>query len=225
VISEFAPSIDELPTVEISMPDVELEDAQPIAVAIETAVDVPMVSPLQDTPVVVSETPIEPEIPVAPEAPVLAVAEVASEPQIRWPPDQQPERVLGLRVVASPDHFFQGREVRLALLANGLRYGPQQIFHRVDEHGNVLASVANLMRPGSLLPESMDGQQFRGLSVFAVLPGCLPDTQLLDGLLKLARNLMTRLGGLLQDEHGRELSAERVTQLRATLLGSDGATV
>ena len=107
---------------------------------------------------------------------------------IRWPPDDLPERVLGLRVVATSGPLG-GKPVRLALQAAGLRHGPQQIFHKTDRDGNVLASVANLVRPGSLIPDQMDSQELRGLSLFAVLPGPLAGELMLDGLVQLARQL------------------------------------
>lgn len=158
-----------------------------------------------DIPAAVSEEPGS--------APEPEVEGEAGPAPIRWPPQQLPERVLGLRVVAGSE-LFRGKPVRLALLAAGLRHGPQQIFHRTDADGNVLASVANLVRPGSLLPEQMDGQSFRGLSLFAVLPGPRPAQQILDDLVVLARQLAVRLGGVVQDEHGAELDTRRLAQLR-----------
>jgi cell division protein ZipA len=158
-----------------------------------------------DIPAAVSEAPGS--------APESGAEGEAGPAPIRWPPQQLPERVLGLRVVAGSE-LFGGKPVRLALLAAGLRHGPQQIFHRTDTDGNVLASVANLVRPGSLLPEQMDGQSFRGLSLFAVLPGPRPAQQILDDLVVLARQLAVRLGGVVQDEHGAELDTRRLAQLR-----------
>ncbi len=154
-----------------------------------------------------------------------ATTVVAESRPIRWPPEQLPDRVLGLRVIAG-NGLFGGKPVRLALLAAGLQHGPQQIFHKTDVDGNVLASVANLVRPGNLIPVEMDGQEFRGLSLFAVLPGPRAPEQMLDGLVQLARQLANRLGGSVQDEHGRELDAERLSQLRRAVVaieGGDGA--
>ena len=136
---------------------------------------------------------------------------------IRWPPEDLPERVLGLRVVAMSGPLG-GKPVRLALQAAGLRHGPQQIFHKTDRDGNVLASVANLVRPGSLIPDQMDSQELRGLSLFAVLPGPLAGELMLDGLVQLARQLASRLGAVVQDEHGQELDAERLNQLRRAVV-------
>lgn len=169
---------------------------------------------------------------LAPGAPRAEDTQVATDvapgpPPIRWPPTQLPDRVLGLRVAAPAGRPLAGQQVRLALQAAGLRHGPQQIFHHTDAEGNVLASVANLLRPGNLLPERMDGQHYRGLSLFTVLPGPRPDVELLEGLVSLARALALRLDGIVQDEYGQELDAERLAQLRRAVASSpepgDGA--
>lgn len=155
--------------------------------------------------------------PVPAEDTQVATDVATGPPPIRWPPVQLPDRVLGLRVSAPAGRPLSGQQVRLALLAAGLRPGPQQIFHNTDADGNVLASVANLLRPGSLVPDRMDGQEFRGLSLFTVLPGALPDEELLEGLVRLSRALAARLGAVVQDEYGQELDAERLTQLRRAI--------
>ena len=98
-----------------------------------------------------------------------------------------------------------------------MRHGPQCIYHRVDAHGSVLASAANMLRPGDLDPELMDEQQFRGLSLFCVLPGPLPPVRMLEELVALARGVAWRLGAMVQDDHGEELDGERLVKLRQSL--------
>lgn len=135
---------------------------------------------------------------------------------IRWPPERA-DRVLTLRLASPQGALLQGRAVRLALEQSGLRHGPQCIYHRVDAHGSVLASAANMLRPGDLDPELMDEQQFRGLSLFCVLPGPLPPVRMLEELVALARGVAWRLGAMVQDDHGEELDGERLVKLRQSL--------
>jgi FtsZ-interacting cell division protein ZipA len=136
---------------------------------------------------------------------------------IRWPPART-ERVLSLRVVSAGGEALGGRPLRQALESSGMVHGPQRIFHLVDVDGAVRASAANLVRPGSLEPEQMDAQEFRGLSMFCILPGPLPPAQMLDGLVQLSRDVATRIGAVVQDEQGAALNAERLTQLRRSVL-------
>jgi FtsZ-interacting cell division protein ZipA len=141
----------------------------------------------------------------------------APEPAlIKWPP-QQSERVLGLRVVVASGQPLQGRALRIALDAAGLVHGPQQIYHLATEDGTVLASAANLLRPGSFDPAQMDGQEFRGLNLFSVLPGPMPAAKMLEDLLLLARGIAGRLGAVVQDDQGQALDAERLRALRQSL--------
>jgi len=232
------PSIDEFKHVDLDATDeFEIPEMLTVAVSDEEAVDVPgVVDAPVDVPATEADalpTPemdfaevFEPQVQARPE-PLNAtrefevVTDVAeAQPSIRWPPERLPDRVLGLRVAARAGKGLSGQQVRLALQAAGLLHGPQQIFHRVDDDGNVLASVANLLRPGSLNPARMDAQEFRGLSLFSVLPGARPDEQVLEELVQLARLVAGRLGAVVQDEYGQELDAERLTQLRRAVAAS-----
>jgi FtsZ-interacting cell division protein ZipA len=157
--------------------------------------------------------------PAAAEPPVEAVETVepgTRRPAIRWPPATT-ERVLSLRVVRTGGEAMPGRALREALEDAGLRHGPQRIYHLVDGDGNVLVSVANLVRPGSLVPGEMDTQVFRGLSLFTILPGAQSPPQMLEGLVRIARGIAARNGAVVQDEQGASLDAERLTQLRRSV--------
>ena len=140
----------------------------------------------------------------------------APQVAIRWPPERA-DRVLTLRLASPQGALLQGRAVRLALEQSGLVHGPQCIYHRVDARGSVLASAANMLRPGDLDPAQMDEQQFRGLSLFCVLPGALPPVRMLEELVALARGVAWRLGAVVQDDHGEELNGERLVNLRHSL--------
>lgn len=135
---------------------------------------------------------------------------------IKWPPAES-SRVLTLRVVSPRGEMLPGRALRNALDAAGLRHGPQNIYHLATPEGEVLASVANLMQPGSFDPSVMDAQQFRGLNVFNVLPGALPPERMLDELVGVARALAHRLGAVVQDSDWQDLDGERLAQLRQSL--------
>lgn len=135
---------------------------------------------------------------------------------IQWPPPRT-ERVLSLRVVSAGGEALAGRALRQALESAGMVHGPQRIFHLVDETGAVRASAANLVRPGNLEPAQMDTQEFRGVSLFCILPGPLPATQMLDNLVQLAREVAERTAAVVQDEQGALLDAQKLTQMRRSV--------
>lgn len=185
----------------IEVPTIHPVEAMRVGVAAESAVDVPAAARY--------ETQSGPK-------PVPVPASVA----IQWPPPNAAQ-VLSLRVVSPRGEVLSGRALRIAVEAAGLRHGPQKIYHQVTADGAVLASVANLMRPGNFDPALMDTQEFRGLSLFSVLPGALPPAGMLDELVTLARSLAQRLSATVQDEQGAELDAQRLAELRRSLPQGD----
>jgi len=135
---------------------------------------------------------------------------------IRWPPARS-DQVLSLRVVKHDGGALQGRVLRVALEGAGLVNGPQTIYHRTDANGAVIVSAANLVQPGTLDPEHMDATEYRGLSLFSVLPGPLPPVRMLEELVATARSVAHRLGGIVQDAKGDNLDGQRLTELRRAL--------
>jgi cell division protein ZipA len=192
-----------------------------VEVSPETAVDVPAAARQEPPRAVVREPPVAPVVVEPPPEPRVVVAESAqapppARPSIRWPPAVT-ERVLSLRVVRTGGGAMSGRSLRQALEAAGLQHGPQRIYHLVDGEGNVLVSVANLVRPGSLIPAEMDTQEFRGLSLFTILPGALPAPKMLEALVRIARGVASLNGAVVHDEQGALLDAERLTQMRRSV--------
>jgi len=177
--------------------------------------EVPTIHPLEPMRIDVSrESAVD--VPAAARVETASSTARAQAATIHWPPAHT-ERVLSLRVVRADGEPLAGRTVRQALESGGLQPGPQRIYHLVDATGHVLASVANLVRPGSLVPEEMDAGHYRGLSVFSILPGPQPAMQMLDGLIRVARDIAGRNGATVQDEQGAVLDAERLTQLRRSV--------
>lgn len=177
--------------------------------------DVPTMHPVEPVMVgVAAESAVD--VPSAARFDLSGVLKPAATVPIQWPP-QNAARVLSLRVVNARGEQISGRALRTAVEAAGLRHGPQMIYHMVTDEGAVLASVANLVRPGNLDPELLDGQEFRGVSLFSVLPGALPPERMLEGLVTLARALAQRLGGVVQDAQGNDLDGARLAQLQQSL--------
>lgn len=156
-------------------------------------------------------------------APAFAAAAVepapapeAAAPSVEWPPEES-RRILALRVVAPPGERFAGRNLRLALAAEGFLLGKFSIFHKPDEMNRAVISAASLNKPGAFDLETMDSQRYGGLALFVVLPGPKAPPQAFEELLAAARNLNERLAGALQDERGSPLTALRLTSLRESL--------
>jgi len=127
------------------------------------------------------------------------------------------QRIVTLRVCAVGDVHWPGTELMAAFEALGLSFGRYQIFHRKHSDGRSLFCVASLIEPGTFDVTRMGQEEFRGVTLFAVLPGPLEPLQTLDALLATARGLAERLPGMMQDAKGMPLSPQRAAALREDL--------
>jgi cell division protein ZipA len=132
------------------------------------------------------------------------------------PPPRKPaaQKIVAVRIVAPAGGSIPGERLLEALQGDGFAFGRYQIFHRLDEAGRPVVSLASLKEPGTFDPATMPGAQFRGVALFAVMPGPLPALQSFDELIVTARALAAPLGGQLQDERGGPLTLQRLGQLR-----------
>lgn len=146
--------------------------------------------------------------PVAAEEPVPPPAAPPAEPR------RSPQKIVALRVAAPAASAFGGAALREAIVDQGFEYGRYQIYHRLDDSGRPIVSLASLREPGTFDPETMDALEYRGVALFAVLPGPIPSQVAFDELVEVARSLAARLGGVLQDDRGASLSVQRIGHLR-----------
>lgn len=140
-----------------------------------------------------------------------------TDPIERRTAEASKQRIVALRLVAAGD-MWGGAQLRDALEAEGLSYGPYSIFHREREDGKSLLYVASMMEPGSFDLDRMDDTAFPGISLFGVVPGPLDAPATFDLVLAVGRGLAERLKGQLQDEQGSSLTAQRILNLREELV-------
>jgi FtsZ-interacting cell division protein ZipA len=149
-------------------------------------------------------------------------ASAAGAPIVDWPGEQK-RKIVALRLVSAPAARFLGRNVRMALAAEGFVLGKFDIFHKPGPDARAVLSAASLTKPGTFALSTIDGQRFGGLSLFAVLPGPLTPQETFDELMVTARNLNDRLQGALQDERGEPLTPMRSATIRDTLVIGNGS--
>jgi len=154
---------------------------------------------------------IEPRVAVAADDRHAAPAPAQAPSPERKP---GPQKIVAVRVVAPTGSQFAGEQLLDALTVDGFTFGRYRIFHRLDDTGRPMVSLASLKEPGTFDPEAMPGAQFRGIALFTVMPGPLPGLRAFDELIVTARALAATLGGELQDERGAPLSLGRLGHLR-----------
>jgi cell division protein ZipA len=124
------------------------------------------------------------------------------------------QRIVTIRVCAVGEMRWSGARLMAALELHGLAFGRYQVFHRKHVDGRTLFCVASLIEPGTFDMAVMGSQEFRGITLFAVLPGPTTPLDTVDELLRTARGLAEELSGMLQDAKGMPMSPQRAASLR-----------
>jgi cell division protein ZipA len=130
------------------------------------------------------------------------------------PNASEQQKIVTVRVCAAGDARWSGAALLAALELHGLAYGRYQVFHRRHVDGRSLFCVASLIEPGTFDVTRMSSEEFRGVTLFAVLPGPVEPLLTLDELLGAARGLAQELAGMVQDSKGVPLSPQRAAALR-----------
>jgi cell division protein ZipA len=124
------------------------------------------------------------------------------------------QRIVTVRVCAVGEARWSGSQLMAALELHGLAFGRYQVFHRKHADGRSLFCVASLIEPGTFDIAEMADQEYRGVTLFAVLPGPIQPLETMDELLGTARGLAEELSGMVQDAKGMPLSPQRAAALR-----------
>ena len=128
------------------------------------------------------------------------------------------QKIITVRVCAPGDVRWSGAALLSALELHGLAYGRYQVFHRRHSDGRSLFCVASLIEPGTFDVARMSSEEFRGITLFAVLPGPIEPLLTVDELLGAARGLAQELAGMVQDSNGMPMSPQRAAALRNDVL-------
>jgi cell division protein ZipA len=124
------------------------------------------------------------------------------------------QRIVTIRVCSVGETRWSGTQLMAALELHGLAFGRYQVFHRKHADGRSLFCAASLIEPGTFDVAEMADQEFRGVTLFAVLPGPIQPLETLDEVLGTARGLAEKLSGMVQDAQGMPLSPQRAAALR-----------
>ena len=125
--------------------------------------------------------------------------------------------VIVLSLIARGDDYFYGADIRDALEQTGFVFGDMNIYHYyVDDSvpSIPLCSVANLLEPGTLEDDQLEGLKTPGLSLFMQIPGPLNGREALDTMLKLGRKLSEQLDADLCDETRSVLSVQTIGHIK-----------
>mgnify|MGYP003385377573 CR=1 FL=1 len=127
--------------------------------------------------------------------------------------------VIALTIMAPDNERFAGRAVKAALESSNLHFGDLQIYHRftAGARRQSIFSVANILDPGTLLPDKFISLTTPGLLIFARLPGPVNGLAMFDDLLETAQSLTEKLGGTLSDDAREPISESRLEAMRSRI--------
>lgn len=141
------------------------------------------------------------------------------EPEPPKPVIRDDSHVVTVRILPQPGAVFPAEELILALRAAGLRHGKFKIFHRMTEDDSrIRFSVASLVEPGSFDLNNLADTEYRGISMFMVLPAPEDGVVLFDEMLAAARAIAKEVDGRLLDEQGGALSMQRERYMREEVI-------
>ncbi len=166
-----------------------------------------------------------PEISIDSPLPHVAPAfppDVAAAPKTADADGSQDKKqlILALHVTCQDQTGFDGAEVLAALQDSGLEFGQYQVFHRLvkGETDQSVFSVANMVEPGVLEPETLPQARIPGLTLFLVLPGPQDGVAACADMLATARALARQLNGEVLDEKRNVLTSQSAQQIRGRIL-------
>lgn len=131
--------------------------------------------------------------------------------------ESAPLEVIVFHLIARRPDRFDGQAMLRLLLESGLRYGDMHIFHRHRETAGqerLEFSVANAVEPGTFDIDTMEEEQFAGITFFMKLPGPGEPLGALDRMLSVGRRMAEELDGDLKDEQHSVLTPQTMEHLR-----------
>lgn len=131
------------------------------------------------------------------------------------------EEILIINVMAKNGTMFDGVSLQNAFIAEGLKFGQRQIFHRHqnnDGDAPILFSVANIMEPGYFTLTEMNEIETRGICVFLTLPAPVDAIQAYDDMTNTAKALASMLDGEMKDENRSVMTRQNIEHGRQRVI-------
>lgn len=127
--------------------------------------------------------------------------------------------IAHLNIVADANEGFPGEAIRDAALAEGMDFGPRNIFHLRDpvKADRALFSMASLFKPGHFDPTAWPSFRTKGLTLFLNVP-CVEDPKMaFERMVEVARRLAEKLHGFLLDQERKPLTEASLGLIRVQI--------
>lgn len=131
--------------------------------------------------------------------------------------DELPRLIVQVGVMAR-NGPVDGKRIREALESVDMRFGAMNIYHRENDQGQVLFSLASVVEPGSFPEDPDEAFETPGLILFTQLPGVQDGLSIYSDMLFTAERLAALLEADLHDETRSALTRQAMEHTREKIL-------
>lgn len=112
---------------------------------------------------------------------------------------------------------MKGQELLEFLMENEMSYGEMEIFHKLDNQGEVLFSLANAIEPGTFDLSDIDESEIQGVTLFMQIDGANQAERIFDDMLELARKISGKFSSQIFDGTRSALTQQTIGHIRQNI--------
>ena len=124
--------------------------------------------------------------------------------------------IVVLNVLTDAERI-KGQELLEFLMENEMSYGEMEIFHKLDNQGEVLFSLANAIEPGTFDLSDIEEFEIQGVTLFMQIDGANQAERIFDDMLELARKISGKFSSQIFDGTRSALTQQTIGHIRQNI--------